>query len=210
MKFFSLFDKEKALHSASKKKIIPKQEFETLLTAEELLQTVSEEGKQYIQEAKEEAKNVLIEAEKKGFEKGIYDFAEGLKTLDDEIKKMREEFTRKIIPLTMSAAKKILGEELKLHPERIVDIIIQTLKPVTQHRHIRVYVNKADLEEVEKHKTDIKNILEQVESFTVQERMDVEPGGCIIETEAGIINAQLENIWRAIEQAFKRYKPEIE
>ena len=33
----------------------------------------------------------------------------------------------------------------------------------------------------------------------------MEPGGCLIETEAGIINAQLENQWRSLEAAFKAY-----
>ena len=33
----------------------------------------------------------------------------------------------------------------------------------------------------------------------------IEPGGCIIETEAGIINAQLENQWRSLENAFESF-----
>mgnify|MGYP000925765657 CR=1 FL=1 len=32
------------------------------------------------------------------------------------------------------------GEELKLHPDRIVDIVVQALKPVTQHYKIKIFV----------------------------------------------------------------------
>lgn len=47
--------------------------------------------------------------------------------------------------------------------------------------------------------------MDQVESFTILDRADITPGGCIIETESGIINASFENQWRALEMAFERY-----
>jgi type III secretion protein L len=98
-----------------------------------------------------------------------------------------------------------LGEEIKLMPERIVDIVLQALKPVTEHRKIKIYANKEDLEILEKEKPKIKELLKEVESLSILERGDVEKGGCIIETEAGIINAQLENQWKALETAFKSF-----
>ena len=51
----------------------------------------------------------------------------------------------------------------------------------------------------------IRKTLEQVKTFSIEEREDVAPGGCIIETEAGIINASLENQWRALESAFEAF-----
>ena len=62
-----------------------------------------------------------------------------------------------------------------------------------------------DLEPLEKERSKIKKIFEHLDSFSLQERADIEPGGCIIETEAGIINAQLENQWRALESAFESF-----
>jgi type III secretion protein L len=125
--------------------------------------------------------------------------------LDAELKELRKEVQHKILPLTLKAARKILGEELLLRPERIVDIILTALKPVTQHKKIILYVNRADQAILEEHRLEIKKIFEHLESFSIQERSDVEPGGCIIETEAGIINAQLENQWRALESAFEAF-----
>ncbi|NGX36596.1 MAG: hypothetical protein K1000chlam1_01445, partial [Candidatus Anoxychlamydiales bacterium] len=51
-----------------------------------------------------------------------------------------------------------------------------------------------------------KEILELTQIFSLEERNDIEPGGCIIETEKGIINAQLDNQFRAIEAAFKAFE----
>jgi type III secretion protein L len=54
-------------------------------------------------------------------------------------------------------------------------------------------------------KSQIKKVFEHLESLSIQERSDIEPGGCMIETEAGIINAQLENQWRSLEIAFESF-----
>ena len=76
---------------------------------------------------------------------------------------------------------------------------------MTQAHHIKIYVNRKDYEFLEKKKKEIKKILDHVQTFTVEEREDVSSGGCIIETEAGIINASLENQWRALEAAFEAF-----
>ena len=62
-----------------------------------------------------------------------------------------------------------------------------------------------DKEALEKSKGDLRGMLEHVQTFMVEERGDITPGGCIIETEAGIINASLENQWRALESAFEAF-----
>ncbi|MBI3211529.1 MAG: HrpE/YscL family type III secretion apparatus protein, partial [Simkania negevensis] len=41
--------------------------------------------------------------------------------------------------------------------------------------------------------------------FSLEDREDIAPGGCIIETEAGIINASLANQWQALEAAFAAF-----
>lgn len=110
-----------------------------------------------------------------------------------------------ILPLALKAAKKIVAKELETQPETIVDIVLQALAPVLQNHRITIWVNKADKEILEKEKTRIREKLEQVESLSIKERDDVAQGGCVIETESGIINASIENQWRAIESAFDKY-----
>ena len=203
-KFFSLLNKDE-VRAAPGKKIIPASEFSTLKEAHEILQQVKHEAEEFKRKTLAEMEKIKELAFQEGFQEGLKSLNAHLFALDEELKELRKEVQRNILPLTLKAARKILGEELALKPERIVDIIITALKPVTQHRKVKVYVNRADLEILEKHKPEIKKIFERLESFSIQERSDIEPGGCIIETEAGIINAQLENQWRALESAFEAF-----
>lgn len=204
MKFFSLIS-EKEVHIAPDQKVIPGKEFSRLAEAAEILDAVKEEAAAYRKKVAAECEILKENAESAGFQEGLIKLNEQVLALDHLLKNVRDEVNHKILPLALKAARKILGEELKIHPDRIVDIILQALKPVTQHHRVTIYVNKADLDILEEKKSKIKKILQQVESFTIQERPDVEMGGCIIETEAGIINAQLENQWRAMESAFEAF-----
>ena len=201
-KYFTLISGNE-IRPAPDRKVVPAKEFSTMHDASEILVAVQKDALEYKKSVACEAEKVKELAFQEGFQEALVSLNKHLLLLDEELKKLREDIQKKILPLTISAARKIMGEELKLHPERIVDIVMNSLKPVTQHRKVIIYVNKSDLEELEGSKSKIKKIFERLENLSIQERSDIEPGGCIIETEAGIINAQLENQWRSLEIAFE-------
>ncbi|MFA6119541.1 MAG: FliH/SctL family protein [Parachlamydiales bacterium] len=205
MKYFS-FSKDE-IHSAPGEKIIPAEDFSILLEASDILEKAKADIEILKQKNIEECSLLKEEAKKEGFNEGLEVLNQHILKLDKTIKNLDAEYTKKILPLALKAAKKIVSEELKINPEAIVNIIKTALKPVSNNLKIKIFVNKKDLAILEKEKQKIKEILEQVQVLSIEERNDIEPGGCIIETEKGIINAQLENQFRAIEAAFKAFMP---
>ena len=204
MKFFSLIY-HGDIHPAAEDKIIPAEEFSTLMEAREILKLAKEDIKQYKKQVKKECQQLKEEAKEEGFAQGLAQFNEHLIHFDKQIHLLRMELQKQILPLALKAAKKIVAEQLSLSPETIVEIVLQTLAPVTQNHRFTIYVNKVDKEILEANKPKIKSLLEQVQVLNIQERNDIAPGGCIIETESGIINASIENQWRALESAFEKY-----
>ena len=205
MKFFSLIN-DTQVHLAAGKKIIPAEEIAELKQASEILERVKHEEIELKKKSLEEAEILKQNYAKEGFEEGLNKFNAAIVELDKKIEKIEKDFQEQILPIALKAAKKILGEELRLHPDRIVDIVIQALKPVIQQHKIKIYANKEEIEILEKEKGRILELLEKNQVLTLEAREDVEKGGCLIETESGMINAQLENQWRALEAAFKSYK----
>ncbi len=203
MEFFTLFSGDK-VKIAPDTKIVPAKEFSELKKAGQIVRRAKKESLEFKKQIAKEAELTKESAAKEGFEEGLLSFNEKLLKLDAVLKNFEQELTKKILPVALKAAKKILGEELKLHPDRILDIVKQSLKPVLENHTVKIYVSKKDLNLMEQHKDRIKENLTQARIFTVQERPDIEPGGCVIETEAGIINAQLENQWRTLEKAFEK------
>lgn len=204
MKFFSLLKKGE-IHSRGNSKILPKDAFTELLDAQELVEKTREDIEEYKEENKHKCDELRKKAKKEGFEHGLSELNSHIVHLDLLIKQLRHEVTQQILPIALKAAKKIVASELKTHPEHIVDIVVQALQPALQSHKVTIYVNKQDKELLEKNKNTIKQTLEQLEALKIHERDDIAPGGCIIETESGIINAELENQWRSLDAAFDKF-----
>lgn len=203
-KFFSLIHGD-SLHVAPKKKVIPEKEFAALVSAQEMLKQVVEDAKKYVEETTVASEKLKEAGEKAGFEEGFKQWAEHIAKLEEEIAKVRKDMEKMVIPIALKAAKKIVGREIELSETVIVDIVSSNLKAVAQHKKIKIYVNKSDLDILEAHKSHLKSLFESLESLSLIERSDIKRGGCTIETEGGIINAQLDNQWRILEQAFEPY-----
>ena len=113
MKYFSLLSGQE-VHPAPGKKIIPSEEYSTLQSASEILHLVQKEADNFKQETVKESELIKEEAFKEGFNEGLLSLNKHILMLDQELKHLREEIQKKISPLAIKAARKIMGEELKL------------------------------------------------------------------------------------------------
>ncbi len=204
MRFFSLIY-QGDIHPATDDKVISAEDFSTLMQAHEILEKAKEDAEHFKKKTAEECERLKEIAKEEGYQEGLTQFNEKILFFESSLRTLRIELQKQILPLALKAAKKIVGKELESHPDAIVDIVLQALAPVTQNHQFTIYVNKVDKEALEAEKSRIKQILEHVQVLSIQERADIAPGGCIIETEGGIINATIENQWRALERAFERY-----
>lgn len=201
-KFFTLIHGDR-IHAGPKTKIVKAEDFSTLLDAIDVLNQVQEDAEKYKTEVVDEIETLKEQAQREGYEAGFKQWTEQIAKLEQEIIKVRKDTEKVIIPVAIKAAKKIVGREIELSETAIVDIIASNLKAVSAHKKITIYVNKKDLEIVEANKNRLKQLFETLEVLSVRERADIKPGGCVIETEGGIINAQLDNQWRILEAAFE-------
>ena len=204
MTLFSLFN-ETQVKLSSGKKIIPKEEFADLMKAREVIEAAQVEATKYREAVTAECELLKEAAEEKGFEEGLSTLFSTIEEVNQHLAEVRHEMQNQILPLALKAARKIVADQLTLKPDIIVDIVMNTIKPVIHSFTIRILVNKADKPFLDAKKDQIKLLLERVEHLSIEERHDITPGGCIIETESGIINATLENQWRALEAAFAKF-----
>ncbi len=201
-KFFSLIYGDK-VHTAPKTKVIPADSFSILQDASQVLELIKQDAEKYRMQVVKESEQIKEHAEKEGYEEGFKKWAEHLVNLEKEIEKVHQELQQLVIPVALKAAKKIVGKEIELSEDVIVDIVASNLKAVAQHKKVTIFVNKKDLDILDKNKPRLRDLFESLESLSIRPRDDVALGGCIIETEIGIINAQLEHRWRVLEKAFE-------
>lgn len=207
-KYFSLIYGAQ-IQRTPNQKIIPGHALSELLSAQEVIERVQKEAAQYRQEVIHECELLKEQAQREGFEEGYKAWVQQLQSLETEIVKVRSDTQKIIMPIAIKAAKKIVASELQTAPDVIVNIVMQALKSVAQHKKIILYVNKVDIAALENNKGAIKELFEALESFSIQERDDVEQGGCIIETERGIIDSQIQNRWVKLKAALESLAGQI-
>lgn len=204
MNLFTLIEKGE-VHPAPQTKVLSAEDFSKLVEAAQIVaQTKQEETAFRISVAKE-CETLKEQAENAGFEEGLRRWNGQIELLEHEILQVRKEMENSIVPLALTAVKKIIGKELETKAETIVDIVATALKNVSHHRKITIYVNAGDLEQIEAQKPRLKALFEHLETLSISARADIQPGGCVIETESGIINAQLDNQMHALEAAFRNF-----
>ena len=200
-KLFTLIHGDQIL-VAPQEKIIPAGDFSILQDALDVLNHIKEDAEKYRLQVAKESEQFKEHGFKEGYEEGFKQWADHLVDFEKKLEDLRKEMQQVIIPIALKAAKKIVGREIELSEDLIVDIVASNLKAVLQHKKITIYVNKKEIESLEKHKQQLRDLFENLESFSIRPRDDIAPGGCVIETEIGIINAQMEHRWQVLEQAF--------
>lgn len=205
MKWFSLLY-QGDLHPSTDEKVIAAKDYTTLKEASEILESARKDADKFLEKTQEQCKAQRKTAREKGLQEGLENFNEQIFFLDEQLKSIRLKLQQMVLPIALKAAKRIVGKELETKPETIVDIVMQAIAPISESHRVTLYVNKEDKEYLDAEKPKLKEILEQVDILTIQEKADVEKGGCLIQTERGMINATIDNQWKALERAFDKYK----
>jgi len=204
MTLFSLVYKG-AVKKTSPNKILRGDEFSQLVDIKQLLQEAHQDIQKLHEDTEQECAKLKIQAEEEGFQEGLVKWNTQLIYLDQKVKEMQHEMQKLILPIALKASKKIVGAQLDLNPDTIVEIVQQALKPVRQSHEIKIFVSKEDKEQLETNKEKLKALFDQLRILVIEEKDDLTKGSCIIETETGIINASLDNQWKALEAAFETF-----
>ncbi|MEW5768002.1 MAG: FliH/SctL family protein [bacterium] len=168
--------------------------------ADEMVSSASKEKKTVLEEARVQGAQA---GEKAGFEAGFKESAEkalGLikraeEVLLEAVHKRNEiikEAEAEIIELVILLAERVIKTELTQNKEIIRGNVSAAVKRITGEGEITVKVNLSDLELTESRKEEFIAGLSGIEGIKIKIDPTITPGGCKIETNFGIIDAQIE------------------
>lgn len=134
-----------------------------------------------------------------GYEQGATEIAlaaRGFVEAMDGIESLRLELVQAIehdaIQLGLQLAEKILGGTRQLPSERIFESVQGGLRRVTDRRKIAVLVNPAELDAVNSAIGELTGAGSGIELCDIQPDERVEPGGAIVRTAEGEVDASVE------------------
>mgnify|MGYP006282201041 CR=1 FL=1 len=177
--------------------------FQASVKAERILERARQRGEQILEEARKQKEKVFEQARLKGVEVGKGELTHLLTTAAANAERLREKAEDQMVGLAAQMAKKILEEELALHPERIRLVARKVLRRASWAQQVRVRANPDDVAELEEARADLMAVVAQVKELSVVGDPEVPRGGCVLETETGEVDARLDTQIEAMRKALE-------
>ena len=95
------------------------------------------------------------------------------------------------VELAFQIAEKVIGATVAADPEAVLGVVSGALLRTTDRDHLVVEVNPQDFELVRDAATDLAARLGGINRIEVISERRVEPGGCVVRTEEGEIDARI-------------------
>jgi flagellar assembly protein FliH len=172
--------------------------------AEERARVIEQEA---WQRGEKEGREAGIEAGKAEVQRVIERFHVVLSKAIERRNEIIQESENQVIALVLAIAKKVIKVISENQKNVVINNIVQSLQKLQQKSDVLVRVNLADLEIATKHKEDILKMAERVQTITIAEDSTVDPGGAIIETDFGEIDARIASQLREIEDRILELSP---
>jgi type III secretion system HrpE/YscL family protein len=164
----------------------------------------AEEARAIVEHAETEREAVREQARQEGYQSGLVQWNETLAAAfvaRDEYLARNEAM---LVRLAVRLAEKVIGEELRSDPGTILRIVRESLRTVRRERHLLLTVNPTEKELVRARIEELRVTLGGTREIEVAGDPKVAPGGCIVESELGIIDAQVSTQLACLEQALLR------
>jgi len=97
-----------------------------------------------------------------------------------------------MLALTLAIARQVVKTEVQQNPEVIRQVISNAIRRATDKENIRIRVSIADSLGVKEMRDDLLEVIDGLRHLEIIDDRRVGDGGCVIETNAGTIDAKIE------------------
>ena len=124
-----------------------------------------------------------------------------------QLKNIRKETNRQIenevVELALAIARQVICQEITIDREIVVCVAREALSKVEDPGRIKIKMSPSDLQFIKETRSQLSNMIENIDTVTLESVEDIQSGGCIIETDLGEIDARIEKQLLAVEESFR-------
>lgn len=161
---------------------------------------ICEEARGVLEKAKLDREDAIKRGLAEGESKGLAQVTEKLIKIERLREKFYESAEPEVIKLVLSIAEKVIGRAAAENPELIKSVVHQALERALGDR-ITVRLNPDDYKSVMAGEHEFRDVIDRTKRLLFREDEAIAKGGCIVETEVGTIDAQIETQMEAVRKA---------
>lgn len=169
-----------------------------------LIEEAEEKARALVADARRQVADMIAQAAADGEREG----GEQAAHMRDEIAgleaRMLKEVDGEVVKASLRVARDLVAAELHAREDAVVDIAATALAAAKTARDINLRTSPRDAPIMRQHKQRLVAVLTRAKDLEIREDKRVKPGGVLIETEAGVIDAQLDTQLDELESAVTR------
>jgi type III secretion protein L len=184
--------------------VIRKESHDASVEAREILRFAEERSSELIAQAEQEKERIFAESAQQGYAAGVEQWNEIL----IEARRLRDLYISRneaeLLKLSVAIAQKVIGQSVQQNPSAVLETVRQAVKSVRSERRIMIRVNPQEESALQDRVASLKTIHSDVGELAIVADPAITAGGCVVESEVGIIDAQVETQLKAIENVLLR------
>jgi flagellar assembly protein FliH len=178
----------------------------------QLLQDAMDKAKKQVGELKENARKQGYDTGyevgfNKGKEAAKEEFSPVLETtqkLVEELsgfrKEMYDKVEREMIEMVISLTKKVIHFEFSTREDAVQDMIRLAVQSVLDRESMVIKIHPTDKEYAESFQPELHHMFSEIKNITFVAHSGIERGGCVVETNFGVIDARIEKLEEQIDR----------
>jgi type III secretion protein L len=190
--------------SALAAKIVRREAYDATVEAEQIVEAARAQAREILEDAGQARQAVLESARSEGYAQGLLEWNAAVAGVHAARERYFAESEPELIRLAVRIAQKIVAEELRANPQAIVSIARECLKGIRRERFLTLRVAPVDAGFVRSSIGLLREESGHDRSIEVVADAAISSGGCIVESEYGVIDARLETQIRCLEEALLR------
>lgn len=183
-----------------------------------LVEDAAARAEAIVANARDEAAAVEREAYEKGLAAGraegmrlaqeenhnlIAEAGQVLETAHAEREEIIAEARPEIIRLALAVARKVIREAAEDDPQMAFRAALEAVKKVRDEEELTIRANPRDAVELEERSQELRSAVRGLKKLTIAEDPTIEPGGCVIDSRRGSVDARLERQLARAEKALR-------
>lgn len=131
-----------------------------------------------------------------------------IRSLTEGVQRLREEIYERIetevVEMSLAIARKVIYGATEQEREIVVATAKEAIKRASDREMLKIKINPVDYEVLNKKRTELVQCIDGIKSILFEVDESVQPGGCLIETNQGDIDARIESQVRVIEGEIRK------
>jgi len=180
--------------------------------AEQMLAEARSQVAEFLREAQQQAQAMEAEARERGFREGMEAAQDAQRRLLADLEALRaavqaerdlffENLEPEVVRLALAIAEKIIRQEVDLHPEIVVGVARAALLQLKDAQTARVSAHPSSVDALRQHLAS--SLPGGPSEISIHATPLVSPGGCMIDSDRGSVDARLETQMERIATALQ-------